>query len=89
MTSAEFRAACYLLWGEREVYWGAKHAADFLGVTARNVFYWAAGDKEVPEGVASDLRKELRRRLRDDKDLKPELAVIRSVISVAQLPAAR
>lgn len=77
MRPSEFRAACQLLWGWPGVGWGADHAAAHLKVNVRNVYYWAAGTKAVPAGVAEELRNELHRRIHDPADTTPGLALMR------------
>lgn len=55
MTAAQFQALCGLIWGDG---WRPE-AADALGVSLRNVQFWAAEPpargKTVPPGVADEL----------------------------------
>lgn len=76
MNAETFRAACQLLWGDHDQ-WGAVRATEFLGVSARNVYYWAAGSKPVPPGIALELGREIHRRLLDPSDTTPALEAIR------------
>lgn len=80
MRHDEFRAACSLLWGGPDS-WGAEAAAEHLQVNARNVYYWAAGRKPVPHGVAAELGSEMHRRLLDPADATPGLEFIRTALA--------
>lgn len=55
LTAPQFQAVCALIWGDG---WRPA-AADALGVSLRNVQFWAAEPparcKPVPEGVAREL----------------------------------
>lgn len=78
MEAEHFRWVCRLLWGEAGGdHWGAAGAARFLGITERNAYYFGAGTKAVPPGIARELGEELRRRLNDPLDETPSLLVIR------------
>lgn len=83
MDAEHFRWVCRLLWGDPGgSYWGAAAAAQFLGVTERNVSYFGGGGKEVPAGIARELGEELRRRLNDPLDETPSLTVIRHALAL-------
>lgn len=82
MNAASFKAICQLLWGEPGWDWGMSGAAVFLKVNERNVYYWGAGTKPVPEGVSRDLKAEVKRRLADETDPTPGLMPIRDAIGV-------
>lgn len=71
MTSEEFRAACMLLWGCEFT----PEAAAFLGVSARNVRYFASGGKVVGAGLRAVLIEELRRQAFDSDT--PTMRIIR------------
>jgi hypothetical protein len=64
MTGPEFMAACRILWGQPDGRdWGVAGASEFLRVGERSLYAWAAGSKDVPEGVAGEVVGELARQL--------------------------
>lgn len=79
-----FRECCRALFspvgGDGGARTWARAAAEFLGVAERNVYYWAAGTKYAPDGVLSELDKEIKRRLRDPQDQTPGLAAMKMVL---------
>jgi hypothetical protein len=75
MRASDFKETCQILWGRGDS-WAAEAAA-FLKVGERNVYYWAAGRKVIPPGVAQELGAEMHRRLLDPSDQTPGLAVMR------------
>lgn len=81
MTPTEFRAACTMLWGDGRT-WGVEGAAQFLGVSERNVRRWATGEKIVGPGLSAALLDELRRRIFDHNDERPELVVVRQAVGI-------
>lgn len=81
MSPQEFRAACTLLWGDGHT-WGVQGAAQFLGVSERNVKRFAAGEKEVGPGLSRVVLEEIRRRIFDHDDVRPELVVVRQAVGI-------
>lgn len=82
MTPAEFRAACAMLWGDG-LSWGVQGAAQFLGVSERNVRRFGDGSKLVGPGLAGVLLEEVRRRIFDEADHTPSLVVVRRAMARA------
>lgn len=54
MDAPEFKAACVILWGSGATW--ARRGAEVLRVQERNVYYFAAGSKPIPPGIADELR---------------------------------
>lgn len=80
MTGEEFRWCCRMLWGDAAgPHWGAAEAQRFLGVTERNVLYWANDTKPIPPGVVMELGNEMRRRLADPTEEAAPFRIIRHV----------
>lgn len=87
MTPEEFRAISQLLFGDAWG-WGIRGAAEFMGVSERNVKRFGNGDKPLPGALGRILKDELVWRLVDAQDRTPALVVIREALSgVTSLPA--
>lgn len=84
MTGTEFKAACQLLWDARHPLGWVQHAAEFLNVSERNVYYFAAGSKGVPAGVSDELLREIVRRLVETTDGEPAFSVLRAAVAILE-----
>lgn len=88
MTPYAFRFICRLLWGDQGTgAWGPDRAAEFLRVSPRNIYKFAAGRMDIPPGVVTELRDELRRRVWEDpNEERPGLLILREALGTPQPP---